>query len=135
MVSKIQTDSHQVFKVHGFWRSLATSKLQALSVIPLVSSATDYGGFAAKPPIIHGARESVALRPTSPAWIGCLDPVRSIFIALLFPAQTHWTVPREQVQENILIWSHTVHASAFQSAISVYCCIQNFQWFHRPCPH
>ena len=49
-------------------------------------------------------------RPPSPALIGRLDPVRSIYYRTFVSCSGHWPVAKEQVQKNTLIWSHKIHA-------------------------
>ena len=76
--------------------------IRNFSVTSLLSLVTDFGDATINLPIIDCASKSVAPSPTSPILIGRFDPIHSIFTAPLFPAQTHWTVPKEQMQKNIL---------------------------------
>ena len=87
------------------------------------------------PPLVHDARKTVALLPTSVALIAHFWYYLLYFYRTLISCSEPLARTQGIAQKNILIWDHTIHTSAFQSAISVYFCIQNFQWLHRPFSH
>ena len=91
--------------------------MQTLSATPLVSSVTDYGDVAVKPPIIHGAVKSVAPRLTSPTLIGSLDPARSIFLHpcfFLWPISPYPGKMRRKIPWlRVILYSHLSYKAQF----------------------